>query len=176
MDELKSKSQKKREADALQTLGIELIGLSVEKLALLPLTPALEAAIMTAKLLKSHGAIRRQAQLIGKLMRSADSEAISASYAQLTADNRAQSASFHEMERWRDTLLSGDKSALTEFIHRYQPREVQTLRQLLTKALAEKALGEKVAAKRLLFRFIRTCFDDASERMVDDLNAGEVSE
>ena len=64
MDEPKSKSQKKREADALQKIGVKLIALSLEKLDLLPLPDNLRQAIIEAKLLKSHGAIRRQAQLI----------------------------------------------------------------------------------------------------------------
>ena len=64
----------------MQEMGVKLTRLSVEKLKTLPLTEPLLAAILEAKRLKSHGAIRRQAQLIGKLMRSADYEAICQAY------------------------------------------------------------------------------------------------
>ena len=66
MEEPISKSQKKRDADALQKIGVELVALSLEKLDTLPLPDNLRRAIIEAKSLKSHGAIRRQAQLIGK--------------------------------------------------------------------------------------------------------------
>ena len=75
MDEI-SKSQKKRDADALKKVGVELVALSVDKLDLLPLSEPLRSAILEAKRLKSHGAVKRQAQLIGKLMRSADHDDI----------------------------------------------------------------------------------------------------
>ncbi len=78
-----SKSAKKREAEAMQEMGVKLTRLSVEKLKTLPLTDALLAAIIEAKRLKSHGAIRRQAQLIGKLMRGADYDAICHAYQML---------------------------------------------------------------------------------------------
>lgn len=81
MDEpLISKSARKREAEALQALGVQLVRLREEQLRQLPLTDALSTALREAKKLKSHGAIRRQAQLIGKLMRAADHEAIRSAY------------------------------------------------------------------------------------------------
>lgn len=78
-----SKSARKREAEALQQFGVQLIQLKLEKLRSLPLSDALLTAILDAKKLKSQGAIRRQAQLIGKLMRAADYEAIRQAYQML---------------------------------------------------------------------------------------------
>jgi ribosome-associated protein len=65
----KSKSQKKREADALQQLGVALVDLRLDQLKQLLLPELLHKAILDAKKITSHGAKRRQAQLIGKLMR-----------------------------------------------------------------------------------------------------------
>ena len=45
MDEPKSKSQQKRDADALQKIGVELIELSLEKLTTLPLPDNLKKAM-----------------------------------------------------------------------------------------------------------------------------------
>lgn len=86
--EIISKSQKKRDALALQALGKELIGLKVDVLATLPLTDTLLQALVDAKKMKSHGALRRQEQLIGKLMRSADHEAIRAAFAAIKNNDR----------------------------------------------------------------------------------------
>ncbi len=155
MDEPKSKSQKKRDADALQKIGVKLIGLSLEKLDSLPLSDNLRRAILDAKALKSHGAIRRQAQLIGKLMRGGDSEQIVGAYEQLLAEESTQTAAFHDVEHWRTRLLHDGKDALTDFINQYQPEDVQQLRQLIKKATDELSKERHTGAGKALFRYLR---------------------
>lgn len=157
MEEEKSKSQKKRDAEALQKLGIKLVALSPTKLDGLPLPDNLRHAIMQAKTLKSHGAVRRQAQLIGKLMRAADGEAIVAAYEELIAEDSALTAVFHEVEQWRERLIAEGKDALTEFIEHYHPEDVQQLRQLVKKAVDEKNHNKSIGAAKALFRFLRAC-------------------
>ena len=157
MEETKSKSQKKREADALQKVGNQLINLSLAKLDTLPLTPNLRQAIIDAKSIKSHGAIRRQSQLIGKLMRAADSAAILAAYEAITAEDSSQTLVFHELEVWRERLINGGKEALTDFVQEYQPADVQQLRQLIKKAVEEQKSDKHTGAAKALFRFLRSC-------------------
>lgn len=156
MDEPISKSQKKRDAEALRKLGVELIDLPQGKLETLPLSEPLLRAILEAKRLKSHGAMRRQAQLIGKLMRSADGDAILEAYEGLLAEGSAQTAEFHALEQWRDRLIN-ERDALTEFINLYPDVDVQSLRQLLKKAVDEKKSGKPPGAGKALFRFLRSC-------------------
>ncbi len=156
MDDTKSKSQKKREADALQNLGNQLIALSLDDLADMPLTENLYRAIRDAKSIKSHGAVRRQSQLIGKLMRSADHEAIAAVFATMQAADSAQTAQFHETELWRDKLLQPGTAALSEFIDLFHPEDIQHLRQLINKArTATNPIQQKTATKAL-FRYLRS--------------------
>lgn len=157
MEEPVSKSQKKRDADHLQKIGVQLIELSQAKLDSLPLTEQLHKAIRDAKAIKSHGAKRRQAQLIGKLMRAADSEAILLAYNQLMAEESSVTANFHEVEQWRDRLIAGGKEALTEFIDAYQPEEVQHLRQLIKKAIDDQLKARNSGAATALFRYLRSC-------------------
>lgn len=154
MDEQVSKSEKKRQADALQAIGIELVGLSLAKLDTLPLPAPLYQAIVAAKAMKSHGARRRQEQLIGKLMRKADHEAIVAAHQQLLEEASALSASFHEVESWRDRLIQEGSEALTAFVQTYQPEDIQQLRQLLKKA-KEAQTGNNTPAATALFRHLR---------------------
>lgn len=156
MDEPKSKSQKKREADALQKIGVRLIELSLEKLDSLSLPDNLRRAILDAKQLRSHGAMRRQAQLIGKLMRSADSDEIIARYEQLLAEASAKTAEFHEVELWRTRLINDGKDALTEFIAAYPSVDVQQLRQLIKKAVDEQSKEQHLGASKALFRYLRS--------------------
>lgn len=157
MDESKSKSQLKREAQLLQKLGVTLIGLSHKKLDLLPLPDNLKQAITSAKSLKSHGAMRRQAQLIGKLMRAADSEQIIRAYEDMMANERADTAEFHQLESWRERLISEGRPALTAFIEMYSPEDIQQLRQLIKKAVDERQNEKNTGASKALFRFLRAC-------------------
>lgn len=84
MTELKpSKSARKREHLALQKLGEELIALKPGDLKGLSLDESLLEAVMAARHIKSHGALRRQKQYIGKLMRHIDPEPIRAGLAGL---------------------------------------------------------------------------------------------
>ncbi len=157
MNDPKSKSQKKREADALQKIGVELVALSLEKLDRLPLPDNLRQAIVEAKRLKSHGAVRRQAQLIGKLMRTESSEEILAEYEHILAEENAKTADFHQVEEWRTRLIHEGKDALTEFIATYQPADIQQLRQLINKAVDEQHREQHTGAGKALFRFLRFC-------------------
>lgn len=157
MEEFVSKSQKKRDAEALTRLGSELTELKVSILETLPLAPSLLQAILDAKQIKSFGAKKRQVLLIGKLLRSADSEAILEAYNNLLSESSAQTADFHALEVWRDRLIQGDSAALTEFINQYQPDDIQFLRQLIKKAIDEQTHEKNRGAAKALFRYLRSC-------------------
>ena len=72
-----SKSQRKRDAQALQALGVQLVALSAAQLARLELPEALHEAVLAAQRMRSHGARTRQMQYIGKVMRQLDPTALS---------------------------------------------------------------------------------------------------
>ena len=67
-----SKSQRKREATALQDLGERLVELTAVQLKQIPLPDDLLAAVKAAQTMNQRGAHKRQLQLIGKLMRRLD--------------------------------------------------------------------------------------------------------
>lgn len=71
-----SKSAMKREYLARQKLGEELIHLQESDLRALGLDEDLLDAVLEAKRLRKHGALRRQKQYIGKLMGGVDPEPI----------------------------------------------------------------------------------------------------
>ena len=77
MDDTKpSKSARKRAYLALQKLGEELVTLREADLQTMPLDEELREAVMEARGIKAHGALRRQKQYIGKLMGRVDPEPI----------------------------------------------------------------------------------------------------
>jgi len=75
MDEI-SKSQRKRDVEALQALGVKLTRLPQAQLDQLPLPDDLITAINEYKKIKSREALRRQAQYLGRVMREIDVEPI----------------------------------------------------------------------------------------------------
>jgi non-heme chloroperoxidase len=71
-----SKSQRKRDAEALQELGVSLMDLKASELARCPINSETREAILLCKTIRSFPALKRQKQLIGKLMRKEDPRAI----------------------------------------------------------------------------------------------------
>ena len=81
-----SKSQRKRDAHALQTLGIQLVALSATHLARLDLPETLHEAVLAAQPMRAHGARTRQLQYIGKVMRQLEPSVLSRVRAALTSN------------------------------------------------------------------------------------------
>ena len=81
----RSKTRRKRDAEAMQALGERLVELKPSRLARVPLDERLREEILTAQRIQARGARRRQLQLIGRLMRSADAAAIANALARLEA-------------------------------------------------------------------------------------------
>jgi ribosome-associated protein len=152
-DSKPSKSTRKREQLALQELGETLIALNDSELALLSLDDKLHKAIRDARQISSRGALRRQKQLIGKLMRDVDPQPIRAELAKLRIDDVRSKRLFARAERWRDRLLVDGSMALNEFDAETNTAdaELRTLVAELNVAFSEKA--EKTV-RRQIFRRI----------------------
>jgi len=114
-DSKPSKSARKRAHLALQELGEELIALNDSERAALSLDDKLDKAVRDAGKINSRGALRRQKQLIGKLMRDVDPEPIRAKLAELRADDARMKRVFANAERWRDRIVRDGMDALREF-------------------------------------------------------------
>ncbi len=110
-----SKSERKREQLELQTLGEKLAGLPDEELEALEIGERLTQAILELRRLKSHEALRRQKQFIGKLMREVDPAPIRAIFADRSADLVRNRRRFVTAERWRDRLRAEGRPALEAF-------------------------------------------------------------
>jgi ribosome-associated protein len=103
VEEMVSKTRRKREMHELQALGVALLQLSEAQLSDIEMPEALRAAILEGKRIKSHEAKRRHLQYIGRLMRDVDAAPIRARLAELEGHS-AQAAARH---RRRDA--AGDR-------------------------------------------------------------------
>jgi ribosome-associated protein len=151
----KSKSQLKREMTALQALGTAIVELGARDLAKIPLPDDLAEAIHQAREIKSHGALRRQMQFIGRLMRNVDPAPIQQALDAIRLCGQQSASRFHTIEQWRDRLINEGQTALDEFISQHPQADRQQLRQLLLNAAKEAKLEKPPKSARSLFRLLR---------------------
>jgi ribosome-associated protein len=155
-----SRSQKKREADAVRDLGSRLADLRGSELASIPLPEDIVAAIKELNRIKAHGARKRQLGYLAKKMRHIDTAPIDAALEALRQSARANTKSLHLIENWRDRMLGdiageSEKQALTVFLDEYLDADRQQFRHLQRQALAERKIDKPPAAARQLFKAIR---------------------
>lgn len=154
-DHLPSKSQLKRESEALQKLGEELLSLRNSDLDNMDLPDELNEAVRTARKIQSRGGLKRQRQLIGKIMRQIDSELVEKQLTAIKHKHDTNTAAFRRVEQWRDRLLNNDKNALTEIINTHPDIDRQHINQLVRHALKEQAHNKPPASARKLFKYLR---------------------
>jgi ribosome-associated protein len=157
--EEKSKTQIKREMEALQDLGKKLMEQKPDILKKMPLSDELLRAIKESHRIKQNEAKRRHLQYIGKLMRDVDAEAIQLVIDQHEAGTRAYVQYFHQLETWRDRLIQENPTPLEAFIQVYPDADRQHLRQLIRNAQREAQQEKPPAASRKLFKYIRELAD-----------------
>lgn len=161
VDEGKSKTQIKREMDALQEMGKRLLALKPDQLAKLELTDKLRLALAEASRHTARGALKRHMSYVGKLMRDQDIEQIQSYLDLFDSSSAAHNQHFHQIERWRDRLLTGRADELELFMLAYPAADRQHLRQLARQAAKEAEQNKPPAAARKLFKAIRVLADDA---------------
>lgn len=151
----KNKSALKRQSAALQKIGEILVALPEPQLNKVPLDQQLLDAVNVARGLKSHEAIRRQLQYIGKIMRNIDAEPIQAALEKIEGTHQQNKARFHQMERWRDKLIAEGDVALQKFLEQYPDADSQHLRQLIRKSQLDQTNNKKTGGETELFRYLR---------------------
>ena len=132
-----SRSQKKREAEAMQKLGAELTKLpadAFERVAGLP--DDIREAVIEYRRIKSFGAVR---------------EAID----RATGASRAAAAAHQRAERLRDALMADD-AKLTDYVASHPDADVQKLRTLIRQARKERDAAKPPKYFRELYRFLHT--------------------
>jgi ribosome-associated protein len=153
-DEIVSKTRRKKDMHALQSLGASLVDLSAAHLERMVLPEELGAAVREARRMSSRGARRRQVQYIGRLMRELDAAPIRAQLAALLGGSAEERARHQRLEHWRTRLLEDDR-ALTEFVDAHPRGDLQQLRALIRSARREHAEGRSPRAFREMFRVLR---------------------
>ena len=142
-------------------LGVAVTALSADRMAALDIPEPLREAITEFRRTKSHEGRRRQMQLVGKLMRSADETLLREAVAEATLGSARETLALHEAERWRAELVASD-DALTRWMQDHPDTDAQQLRSLVRAARrdAAKPAGpgqdtRQPKSLRDLFQFIK---------------------
>ncbi|MEO7780613.1 MAG: ribosome biogenesis factor YjgA [Candidatus Nitrotoga sp.] len=158
-DTAPSKTKRKKDMHALQEIGEQLVEIDPKKLNEFDLPEILSEAIKQARAIHKHGARRRQLQYIGRLMREVDALPIQEKLDSWRQVSVHQTARLHQMERWRERLLS-EEHALTEFAQKYPAADLQRLRLLIRNAHKEKIAEKPPKSFRLLFQELHGIITD----------------
>ncbi|MGE0080703.1 MAG: ribosome biogenesis factor YjgA [Thiohalomonadaceae bacterium] len=150
-----SRSARKRESEALQKLGTELVRLHDQELARISLPPELAEAVALARRLPKGGGLRRQMQHIGALMRRIDAEPIRTALDALRHEWADAAGALHEVEHWRDRLLHEGDAAIDALLREHPAGDAARLRRLIAEARHDSAANKPPRAARELFRYLR---------------------
>lgn len=139
----------KKESDALQDLGEALLTLRPKLLERLQLPEKLLDAMSEHKRLTNFEARRRQMQYIGKLMRKLDTPQIDAAKAALQEQRTGVSLDQVHIavaEQWRDRLIDSDDH-LSVWLAQFPETDVQQVRALVRQARKDDAQAQAKAVQ-----------------------------
>lgn len=157
-----SRSEQRRAALDVLSLGEKLATLTPVQLAKLPVPESLLPHIADTRRMTAHGARKRQVAFLAKQMRREDDETLDAIRDALDAGGdsaRRETATLHRVEAWRDRLLAEGDIALSALLDAYPEADRQQLRQLLRNIGEERARNKPPHAFRELFREIKQLLD-----------------
>lgn len=152
-----SKTQVKQEMHELTAMGKTIVEMSPSDTKKIPLDNELLTAIESARTMRM-GALKRQIQYIGKLLRKRDSEdtnKIAQAVDNILTAKSSAGRSFKQLEKWRERLLDEGNDALTEFCEQHPKTDVQRLRQLIRHAQKERSQEKPPKYFRQLFQEIK---------------------
>ncbi|MDY4281773.1 ribosome-associated protein [Xanthomonas sacchari] len=153
-----SRSQQRREALEVLSLGEKLVALTPAQLAKLPVPESLLPHIAETKRITSHIAHKRQLAFLAKQMRREDEAVLEAIREAMDVNSdsaRREVAAMHRVEDWRERLLAEGDTALAELLAEHPDADRQRLRQLVRNAKDERLKNKPPHAYRELFRELR---------------------
>ncbi len=126
----------KKESDALQKLGEGLLTLRAELMTKLDLPDKLVEGVAEAKRITNFEGKRRQMQFIGKLMRKLEPakwDEIRAALEEQHMPSAKETLVLHQAEQWRDRLIADD-DAVGQWLNLSPDTDSQNLRALVRQA------------------------------------------
>ena len=149
-----SRTQVKKEAEALQKLGEQLLDIPVHCLDRLALPEALCRALKEWPKIRSKIARRRHRQFIGALMRDLDVDRVRRAVDQPDAAGDAETSHERTVQNWMDQLSTGNPKALEKLLGHCPGLARQQVRQLLRNMARPGKAGADARAENRLRKLI----------------------
>lgn len=174
-----SRSQRKRDAEAVLELAEQIVALPASRLGKLALPDPIRDATRDAQRITSHIAHKRQLHFLAKLMRREDDDWLEALRAQLGQDRgeaRRETAQLHRIEQWRERLLTDGDAALGALADLHPDIDRHHLRQLIRTAADERLHNKPPKAFREIFQTLKRAFEEDGARSAEQGTDGDESE
>ncbi|MYN17306.1 DUF615 domain-containing protein [Rugamonas sp. FT107W] len=171
-----SKSELKRQSDALQKMGETLVESPRDRVKRVPMPEDVRDAILECQQITNHEGRRRALQFVGKKMRTLDETEVAVIQQAIDAwkgASKSETAAMHALERRRDKLLTDDK-ALTTLLAENPELDVQHLRTLIRNARKEQAENKPPKAYREIFQILKQI--EAAKGKAKPADAGDDEE
>ncbi|GAA0811803.1 DUF615 domain-containing protein [Colwellia sp. D2M02] len=155
-EELKSKTEIKREMHKLQDFAQSLVEMSKHQRSRLPLSDDLKDAMVLAdKITNKHEALRRHIRHIAKILLETDLEPIHHAIEVMANKHQQETAKFVYLETLRDELIDNGNDAVEQALTEFSSMERQKLKQLVRHAAKEKK-AEKIGKHyKNLFAYLK---------------------
>ncbi len=171
-----SKSEAKRQSNALQKMGETLVEAPRDRVKRVPMPEDVLEAILMCQTITNHEGRRRQMQFVGKKMRTLDEEEVALIQKAIDSwkgASKSETAAMHALERRREKLLTDD-NALTTLLSENPELDVQHLRTLIRNARKEQAENKPPKAYREIFQILKQLEADKRKAAAgDDGDDGE---
>jgi len=154
--ELKSKTEIKKEMHDLQDFAQSLVEMSKHQRSLIPLTEELQEAMVVADKIKNkHEALRRHIRHIAKILLETDLEPIHQAIDVMANKHQQATSKFLRLETLRDELIDQGSDAIEALLSESPNMERQKLRQLVRHAAKEKKTEKLGKHYRNLFTYLK---------------------
>jgi ribosome-associated protein len=173
-----SKSEMKRQSDALQKMGETLVEAARDRVKRVPMPEDVRDAILECQQITNHEGRRRQMQFVGKKMRTLDEAEVAEIQKAIDSwkgASKSETAAMHALERRRDKLLVDDK-ALTALLEENPELDVQQLRTLIRNARKEQAENKPPKAYREIFQILKQVEGKKKQAATDEGDNADDSE
>jgi len=155
-EELKSKSEIKREMHRLQDFAQTLVEMSKHQRSLIPLSDDLKDAMVVAgKIKNKHEALRRHIRHIAKILLETDLVPIHQAIDVMDNKHQQSTAKFVRLESLRDELIEQGNEAVEALLVEFEQLGRQKLKQLVRHAAKEKKAEKLGKHYKNLFTYLK---------------------
>ncbi|MCO4799494.1 MAG: DUF615 domain-containing protein [Colwelliaceae bacterium] len=156
-DELKSKSEIKREMHQMQDFALKLVKLSKHQRSKIPFPDDFKHELVLAdKILNKHEALRRHIRHMAKVLCEMDLEPINHALDVMANKHQQETAKFVHLENLRDQLIEHGNKLIEDLLKEHESMERQKLRQLVRQATKENKAEKVGKYHRDLFNYLKS--------------------